>query len=293
MASDKGRPDDTIARKPDPALSAGDSAIVSMSPEVMREFIDIAVAAIRADQNRTWLQPRQALLRLGAEWFGRPVFDGLIRGGPRQALRLSPEKEAAEFERIVDLMIARAVKAGGVPRTLYDRMVKLAFAPGVETERPPLPADPDFKQLLDWARSEPVPAKRSDDASVVSDSIQDVGDGENTKDNTVIDWAGRGSGMTAFEYFEAKFGSIPFERRPSADQIRQASLTFYRSLSKHQSRQGQSIGDLFPIDPQARGGAKVKGGGDLSHEALLARLERQRENRRRSMAKWRAKKAQP
>jgi hypothetical protein len=109
-----------------------------------------------------------------------------------------------------------------------------------------------------------------------------------------IAWKGRGSGMTAFKYFEARFADIPFEERPTADEVRQASARFYSTLAQYQSQRGQSIHDLFPRDPDARGGAKAKNGGPLTFERLMERVERTRERNRLNKAKERAsKKAQP
>lgn len=95
------------------------------------------------------------------------------------------------------------------------------------------------------------------------------------------------SGTTAHECFLQAFADVPFEERPTADQIHQASRRFYNTLTVYLRRQGQAIGDVFPIDPNARGGAKAKGGGDLSHEGLLARLERTRASARQRMAEAR------
>ena len=286
--------DKTLHQASEAPSSSSDEAMVHLAPEVLQEFIEIALTTIRASADHAWREPISALDYLGNLWFGGVAYVRLSRPREgRRPMRVAKNKQPQEIDRIVPLMVARAAKAGGVPKRVYDAIVDLARNPGARPGRSPLPVNASIEDFIVWGRREEASPRKGGDQGNSRDIVNPVGDGEKRQDELRIDWAGRSSGVSSFEYFESKFGSVPYDDRPSADEIRRASLPFYRSLAKHQSRQGLSIGDLFPIDPHARGGAKVKGGGDLSHEALLARLERQRESRRRSMAKWRAKKAQP
>lgn len=105
-----------------------------------------------------------------------------------------------------------------------------------------------------------------------------------------IAWKGRDFGMTAAEYFQEHFASTPLAERPFADDVRRASPRFYHALATFQSQRGQSINDLFPADPAARGGAKIKMGPDPTYEELLARRDRERESTRIRVANWRRRK---
>jgi hypothetical protein len=117
-----------------------------------------------------------------------------------------------------------------------------------------------------------------------------VGDSKGSEKTIQIAWQGRDFGMTAAEYFQEHFASTPLADRPFADDVRRASPRFYNALATFQSQRGQSINDLFPADPAARGGAKIKMGPDPTYEELLARRDRERESTRIRVANWRRRK---
>lgn len=97
--------------------------------------------------------------------------------------------------------------------------------------------------------------------------------------------------MTAIAHYRETDGMLPPDKRAFADEVHRADRRYYNALAQYQSRKHQSIGDLFPMRPEARGGAitKLDQRADLSPEEALVELNRQKEAARLRMANLRAK----
>jgi len=249
-------------------------------------FLDLLFDALRKDENDVVIENgvavsrrAQALARLAA----------IAEQGPNSATAgYAASTTAAPWDwsgenDTVDRLLENCRRDGGIPRPLFDALTQI-LTDAATADR-----------LLSFRFDEGLDADEGGGPTRPADSLEDSFFNEDVKENKkggdrlAIEWSAKTSDVSAYEYYCDKFEPLPKNKRPTADEIRRASLEFYNAIAKHQSRRGNSIGDLFPIDDRARGGSKAKGGGDLSYEGLLRRLERQRESRRISMAKWRAK----
>lgn len=96
-----------------------------------------------------------------------------------------------------------------------------------------------------------------------------------------------GEGQTSVAHFMKHYATLPMAQRPFTDEIRLANQKYYEALARHQSREGGSIGDLFPTRPEAIGGA-IRQRIDLTPEEALAKIEHRRAQSRERMRAMRA-----
>jgi hypothetical protein len=97
-------------------------------------------------------------------------------------------------------------------------------------------------------------------------------------------WTRADSGLTSRQHFDAHFAPIPRSHRPNAHVVRARARLYYEALAALQSRAGQSLDELFPIDPTAVGSKPL-----LPPDAAR---ERAREQNRLRVAAWRARQKQ-
>lgn len=92
------------------------------------------------------------------------------------------------------------------------------------------------------------------------------------------EWDRASSGVTAREHFDLHFAQIPRSHRPFAHIVRARARAYYEALAARQSRAGQSLDELFPIDPNAVGARR------LTKEQAEASDARRREKTRLRVA---------
>jgi hypothetical protein len=94
-------------------------------------------------------------------------------------------------------------------------------------------------------------------------------------------------GLSSIAHFQLQYGSMPFEQRPFADEIRVANRRYYQALARNQHYAGKTISDLFPSRPEAIGGS-LSQRHSFTPEEALAQLEQQRARARERMRARRA-----
>jgi hypothetical protein len=239
-----------------------------MHPDEVAAFIQHALKILRAVRtpSRDSLVHGEvrAVQALARQWLKIPVdeFEFRTSGGVR-FLITEGDKDYASL--LVERLKREGAQNGGIPDEVYQLITDLGRT--------------DEYRL----------ANKSNNITLVPRYKSDVGNASSDDKGLEITWNRLDSGMSAYEYFQEHFGRLDYEDRPTADQVRTASKRFYSTLAQHQSRRGQSIHDLFPADPDARGGSKAKIGGTLTYDRLMERLERRRERDRLAKAQKRAR----
>lgn len=255
-----------------------------MTPDAVADFMKLAIRTLVANR----LAPAElhvdqrvrAAQALWCVWLNQPSVATLEF---KTRLGLPIPVDETETDRYLPLILEslakQASRDGGVPGRIYRLIMERA---------------PRLRDATSTGRRQGVDSRSNsvNERNNITGQFcytEPVGKDVSSAKSLTISWNREDSDMTAYEFFEAQFGHLPFEERPTADQVHQASQRFYRTLAQHQYRQGKSIHDLFPADPAARGGSKAKIGGELTYDRLLASLERKRDRGRIAQARHRAR----
>lgn len=98
-------------------------------------------------------------------------------------------------------------------------------------------------------------------------------------------WEGNAT-LSSLQLFETHFRPIPRALRPFAHELKQRAPRYYGALAVQQTRLGQTLEDLFPIDPSARG-APQKPMPSVEDAAEILADRRRRDRERKAAARKR------